>query len=310
MEQIIPKSNEITINVQQVIADVEAGKFPHLEVKILAHSTICGYAKHQIATFEVFVPRCILAEINTHRVFSRNTGSTRAIPTKRSIQNIKDAPFIPFYFGENKAGMQSKTLMGVSKAFVAKTIWNTHRGFTLLCSQALAKLGLHKQWLGRISEPHSYVRQVITSTDFENFFNLRIHDDAQPEIIALAYLMEKALSQSTPRFLDPGNIRHSENWHLPYITDEELEAYPKQPNLLAKLSTARCARTSYKTQEGAIPSHKRDLATYDKLVNSDPIHGSCLEHIAYPKLHIQSRNFTHFKQFRELYEEDILKHKA
>ena len=34
----------------------------------------------RITTFIVTMPRIVLAELNTHRVFSRNSASSRAIP--------------------------------------------------------------------------------------------------------------------------------------------------------------------------------------------------------------------------------------
>lgn len=294
---------ELTLEQITMDACIE-GHFPFIEVKLLEHSAHTYGLNTQIATFEVFIPRCILAEMNTHRIFSRNTGSTRAIPTKRSIQNIKDAPFIPFYFGENKKGMQSKTLMSPTKAFLAKQVWNTHRIFTLWCTAALAKLGLHKQWTGRLSEPHSYVRQVITATSFDNFFGLRIDKDAQPEIIVAAYLMRQQLSLSKPKSLSPAYSTQSHGWHLPYITESERQRFKNDPLFLAKLSAARCARTSYLTQEGAEPNIEKELATFKKLVNSDPIHASPLEHQAYAlnSINDTSRNFKGFKQYREHYE--------
>lgn len=296
------------INLDQITLDTYVeGRFPYLEVKLLEYSAHTCKSDATIATFEVFIPRCILSEMNTHRIFSRNTGSTRAIPTKRSIQNIKDAPFVPFYFGQNKAGMQSKTLMSPVKAQLAATIWNVHRGFTLLCTSALAKLGLHKQWTGRLSEPHSYVRQVITSTSFDNFFDLRIHDDAQPEIVAVAYKMKMLLAKSKPKNLSPARNYLAEGWHLPYITAHERQRYNKEPRYLAKLSAARCARTSYLTQEGVEPNSEKELATFNKLTKSTPIHASPLEHQAYAlsDSSSRSRNFTGFKQFREQYESQL-----
>ena len=293
------------IDLKQMIEDTNNNLFDSLEVKILEHSVLNYSNKTQIVTFECFIPRCILAEVNTHRVFSRNTGSTRAIPVKKSITNVASKPFIPFYFGENQPGMQSKETMVGWKLFLAKKIWNLHRRLTLASSFLLMKLGLHKMWAGRILEPHSYVKQVITATSYDNFFTLRIHGDAQPEIVVMAHKMKELIKKSIPKELNPAMIHQATHWHLPYITKEERIKYINSPEFLAKISASRCARTSYLTQDGVVPNVERELRTFKMLAEAEPIHASPLEHQAYPAKQkgTQSRNFTGFIQYRAYYEE-------
>ena len=146
----------------------------------------------------------------------------------------------------------------------------------------------------------------MTSSSFDNYFDLRLHDDAQPEIIALAYMMQKALAESKPRMISNSHREIALGWHLPYITSAELAKYMSEPKFLAKLSAARCARTSYLTQEGVEPKPAKELNTFKKLAESTPIHASPLEHQGYAmkSKNGQSRNFKGFKQYREIFESD------
>lgn len=276
----------------------------------IIEATKCIQTGAMLITFELFFPRCILAEKNTHRKHSKNTGSSRAIPVLRLLKDIMCSPFVPLFWGANKSGMQSATELVLWKRVLCLWLWVIHRYVTYFTVRSLTKLGLHKQWANRLIEPHSYVRQVVTSSDlYENFLDLRYHDDAQPEIILLAALMLKELQklQSTQgwRKVDASKINNAANWHLPYITAEERIKYASFPYFLAKLSSARCARTSYLTQEGIDPKPEKEIDTFKKLALSEPIHASPLEHIAYPAKYRnqQSRNFNGFIQYRAYYEE-------
>ena len=269
----------------------------------------CSQTGKELITFEAYFPRCIVAESNTHRKHSKNTGSSRAIPVLRVLKDILRAPFTPLFWGANKSGMQSTTILPLWKQLICRLLWVAHRYYTYFTVRALTGVGLHKQWANRLIEPHSYVRQVVTSDDFNNFFHLRLHKDAQPEIILLAALMfvemEKLRERNGWRKVDANKIVSAQNWHLPYITSEERVRFSAYPEYLAKLSSARLARTSYLTQEGIAPKPEKELATFSHLVGSDPMHSSPLEHIAYPfkDRTKQSRNFVGYKQYREHFEE-------
>jgi hypothetical protein len=171
-------------------------------------------------------------------------------------------------------------------------------------------LGLHKQWANRGLEPYLYVHGVVTATEWANFFALRRHADAQPEMKVLADLMWEAQQASVPRVLALGE------WHLPYVTDEDSGPHRGRPDgmflpdtALIKLSVARCARVSYLTQDGRKPTIEEDLKLYDRLVGSVPIHASPAEHQAAPDQRggeenrwlwpSQHGNFNGWRQYRK-----------
>ena len=273
-------------------------------------ASCCVDTGAKIFTFELFFPRFILAEQNTHRIFSRNTGSSRAIPLLRMLKELRGTPVVPMFWGANKAGMQSAQELPFWKAKLCHLAWYMHRIYTFGTVRFLSSMGLHKQWANRLLEPHTYIRQVVTSTDWENYLNLRFHDDAQPEIVALAFMIKRELDkynskQAVFNEVSNKNSKLTKNWHLPYITQVERKQYAQEPLFLAKLSSARCARTSYLTQEGVEPNQAKELLTFAKLAESKPIHASPLEHQGYPlqKSEFYSRNFKGFKQFRAIFEE-------
>ena len=273
-------------------------------------ATKCKETGAKLITFEMYFPRPILAEQNTHRKKSRNTGSSRAIPVLKMLRALMKVPFIPLFWGMNKAGMQSAETMPKWKAILCHILWRSHAWFTYLIVYLLAKLGLHKQWTNRLLEPHTYVRQVMSSTEWKNYLELRLHDDAQPEIILLALLVWEEINRLEQtngyrKVSCQDTKANAFNWHLPYITDEERTKYQRFPFYLAKLSASRCARTSYLTQEGVVPKPEKEIETFRKLAESQPIHASPLEHQAFPAVNkeTRSRNFDGFIQYRAHYEE-------
>lgn len=295
-----------SINVERIKAHVDQfGSMMPMYAKVIEFSK-CLETGAVLTTFELFFPRYILAEQNTHRIFSRNTGSSRAIPLLRMLKELRGTPVVPLFWGANKSGMQSAEELPKWKAKLCHLAWYIHRVVTFGTVKFLHKMGLHKQWANRLLEPHTYIRQVVTSSSFDNYFDLRLHDDAQPEIIALAYMMQKALAESKPRMISNSHREIAAGWHLPYITLAERAKYMSEPKFLAKLSAARCARTSYLTQEGVEPKPAKELNTFKKLAESTPIHASPLEHQGYAmkSKNGQSRNFKGFKQYREIFESD------
>lgn len=280
--------------------------------KVIA-ATKCINTGATLVTFEMYFPRFILAEQNTHRVKSRNTGSSRAIPVLRMLLSLMKTPVVPMFWGLNKSGMQAAETMPKWKAFLCHVIWRIHAWFTYLIVFLLSKLGLHKQWTNRLLEPHTYIRQVMTATEWKNYLHLRLHDDAQPEIILLALMVEEELTRLnlTNGYHKVSNTNYEADayqWHLPYITEDERLKFRKHPLYLAKLSASRCARTSYLTQEGVVPNPEREIKTFKMLAESVPIHASPLEHQAHAARDrtTQSRNFNGFIQYRAYYEEKEL----
>lgn len=251
--------------------------------KIVADSIAFGV---RLTTLEVVMPRFILAEFNTHRVFSRNSASSRAIPVEKRIAAIRADPFVPEAFGANKRGMQAGEALGDDEQAAARLAWVAAMETATRHAAILAQLGVHKQWANRLLEPFAWHTVVVTATEWDNFFALRISSEAQPEIRRVAEAMKAAMDASTPVGRLPGE------WHLPY-TDERDQMdvlvrhsdptalstalAVRREDELAKLSSARCARVSYLTHDG-LRDVNADLALHDKLLASG--HMSPFEHAA------------------------------
>lgn len=251
-----------------------------IEAKIIADST--SPAGKRLTTLQLCYPRFIHAEFMTHRVFSRNASSSRAIPVAKMIEQVRTNPAMPIHWGRNQAGMQAREeLAGVGRD-TARLAWMHAADAAAGHAQRLADLGAHKQIVNRILEPFLHISVVVTATEWDNFFELRRHPDAQPEIHELADRMWEAMQASTPKLLQP------EEWHLPYVTDEERrEAYhgPSQTpewGLLRKVSAARCCRVSYLKHDGHRSTIEEDLELCDRLAGARPIHASPFEHQATP----------------------------
>lgn len=250
-----------------------------------------GPNSSRITTFVLTYPRFIHAEFMSHRVFSRNSSSSRAIPVKKVIQMVKDDPVIPLSFTKNKAGMQGGEPLSGNQETSAIALWLKGRDQAIEIAQQLAELEVHKQYVNRILEPYSRITVVATATDFENWFSLRCHYMAQPEICQLATEMLKKYKASIPKVLESGM------WHLPFITDEG----PNQISI--KRSVARCARVSYLNHNGITASEEDDIKLYERLVGSIPIHASPAEHQAQACNSMEmSGNFRGWLQYRKIIE--------
>lgn len=256
----------------------------------------------RLTTFELEFPRFILAELNTHRVFSRNTSSSRAIPISKTLNKISVSEIVePVRYGKNKAGMQAapENLVG-DNLEEARNIWRGMAEHVMRGCKKLSELGLHKQWAGRPLEWFSTSRVVLSTTDLENFFILRDHVDAQEEICYLAQAMKVAISASTPVPILYGD------WHIPYVAPEEIEQLGLEDAL--KVSASRCARTSMKTHLGVTSTLKEDLELFRKLKKTDdsPFHASPTEHQATPTTDSKfTANFRGWVQFRHFVEQNL-----
>lgn len=229
----------------------------------------------RLTTMIVNFPRFVLAEFNTHRVFSRNSASSRAIPVKKRIEMINKEPFVPLNFGKNKRGMSSTENLEGELGEKATELWLKGCHQAVEVGQQLSDIDVHKQFANRILEPFAFHTVIVTSTEWENYWNLRISKYAQPEIVKASESMKKAYDDSRPEVLAEGD------WHLPLIFEEDYEEYLDQDGLdyesLAKISCARCARVSYLTHDGK-RSLEKDLQLFDRLVSAG--HMSPLEHAA------------------------------
>ena len=230
----------------------------------------------RITTFELEYPRFIHSELMTHRVFSRNAMSSRAVPIEKMIEQVMNSPAKPIHWGKNQAGMQAKDELEGEALNAMKTCWRDAAVIASEIAEDMNKVGGHKQIANRILEPFQTMKTVLTSTEFENFYWLRNHEDAQPEIKKLAEEMLKAHEESKPISIIPGE------WHLPYygehgalfgsFSDEELE------NAKA-ISASCCAQVSYRKLDDSL---EKALNVYKRLVESEPIHASPFEHQATP----------------------------
>jgi thymidylate synthase ThyX len=252
----------------------------------------------RLTTFQLRYPRFIHAEFMTHRVFSRNASSSRAIPVEKMIQQVREAPAEPVHWGLNQPGMQAHSELDSEMKSLARSAWREAAEAAAVSAENLNKLGLHKQVVNRVLEPFSHISVIVTATEWVNFFELRAHPDAQPEIQTLAFQMKSIFEESAPRQAGD-DARRADGWHLPYITASE-RAEKGGPEALAKISAARCARVSYLTHDGAHPSREKDLQLYDRLVGSRPLHASPVEHQAYALDSSSSwcKNFRGWRQFR------------
>ena len=228
----------------------------------------------RITTFQLRYQRFFHQEVLTHRLFSRNASSSRAIPVRKMIDQVRNDPAMPIHWGKNQSGMQAKVELSPEQAQQAKEQWLLAAEMAADIAERMNEIGLHKQVANRILEPFQYIEVVLTATDFDNWYELRYHEDAQPEIYELARLMNEAHESSEPKLLAPGE------WHLPYITDFEHEKYPT--DVLLQVSAARCCRVSYLRHDGQAPDVAKDIELCERLVGARPLHASPFEHQATP----------------------------
>ncbi|MGV8863253.1 MAG: FAD-dependent thymidylate synthase [Pseudomonas sp.] len=257
--------------------------------KVVAHSRTFEHDV-ELVSLETRYWRGIHAEVMTHRVFSRNAGSSRAKPLRHVMDQVLNDPAGPLHWGANRPGMQAKEELTGWRLWVAKKLWRLASLLMWGVAWGFEKIGLHKQVANRILEPFQWIDVLITATEWDNFFQLRMHPDAQPEIQELATVMHAAIQTSIPRVLSLGE------WHLPYVKQQEHGVYPIEE--LKKFSAARSARISYKNFDGSV-SQRKDQKLFTQLTSATPMHASPLEHVATPMPTAAfNRNFRGWGQFR------------
>lgn len=279
-----------------------------ISAKIVADSISAG--GHRITTFELEYPRFIHAEFMTHRMFSRNAASSRAIPVKKAIELVQTNTARPKHWGKNQPGMSAKeechtniVVQGVGfMAYGRAAWWDLARDAAIYYAEEFDKAGYHKQIVNRLLEPFTHIKVVMTATELDNFMWLRDHSDAQPEIQELAIQMKDALEKSDPKFLNP------KDWHTPYYKDgywSEDVAYEDDPSEMISwrdsngyltnppardkdgvtledalaISASCCAQVSYRLADDTLEKAK---IIYKRLVESKPVHASPFEHQATP----------------------------
>ena len=276
-----------------------------ISVKIICDSR---YGGDRLTTMELKYPRFIHAEFMTHRVFSRNASSSRAIPIQRQIDMIKEDTAMPIHWGKNQSGMQAHEELTGQELLDAQSLWLAARDDAIENAEHLLRVGAHKQIVNRILEPFSHITVLVTSDSWGNFFALRDHEDAQPEIRELARVMKAAMETSTPKSLGLGE------WHLPYLDDEDLANINNhmaessitrhKPNkwdvcmMACAVSAARCARVSYLTHDKKRPTLEEDMNLFYRLAHANPPHMSPCEHQAHPCREPSEGNYRRWSQFR------------
>lgn len=266
----------------------------------------------RITTFELEYPRIIHSELMTHRLFSRNAMSSRAIPIEKMIKQVQDDPAMPVKFGKNQPGMQDAgdhnqliLEFTLGSDGVAKNMkytpeqWYAKAGLVAShFAKGFSTAGYHKQIANRLLEPFQRMKTVLTATDFENFWWLRVDKDADPTIFALAEAMKKAFDESGPEPLEPGQ------WHTPYvdhvyefedIDDKECAVFvgycvldeDDKPVMLTEeeakaISASCCAQVSYRVLNN---TKDKALDIYEKLLSGNKVHASPFEHVCTPMIH-------------------------
>lgn len=249
----------------------------------------------RITTFLLTYHRYIHSELMTHRLFSRNAASSRAIPVDTVLALVKASPAIPVHWGKNQAGMQAneecdnkvrdciRGQMPVSN----KEAWQSAGMSASQFADSFNCAGYHKQIVNRLVEPFQMIRVLVTATSFDNFFKLRFHKDAQPEIAELALCMLVGYNKNVPEVLKPGE------WHTPFVDHlrdedglkyvvydiDDGQGFYQDVETAIKVSCSCAAQTSYRKADTSI---EKAIAIYDKLIGSDPAHSSAFEHCATP----------------------------
>lgn len=243
-----------------------------ITAKVITRSTARN--RLPITTVLVRYPLIIHAELMTHRVFSRNAASMRAIPFDKLVKATIDDPFVPLIWTKNQPGMQGYQELDVSVATAAKAIWLEAMHAAIFHAKRLHRIDVHKQIVNRLLMPYAHITVLITSTYWANWFALRRHPKAEPHIQILAGKMFDAIEATPPRFL------HDGQWHLPFVGLEDMAKERLAFGEQLRLSVARCASTSYRTVDGFEMSPDRADQVFESLIGDAPIHASPLEHQA------------------------------
>lgn len=241
----------------------------------------------RVTTFRLHYHRYIHGEFMTHRMVSKNASSSRAIPVHNQLEAVAQSPATPIHWGLNEPGMQS-TKEGdlLVDGMPPAEAWKSMAEIVSLASKLFWKdgKGYHKQIVNRLAEPFTFMNVVATATDLENFFWLRVHPDAQPEIAELARCMYEAREASEPLLL------HEGEWHLPYVDQfrdntgllhycdydgEELYTLEEAQ----KISASCCAQASYRKLDQSLD---KAISLFDRLAGGEPLHASPFEHPCTP----------------------------
>lgn len=260
----------------------------------------------RLTTFRLRYPKFIHGEFMTHRVFSRNASSSRAVKVEKNIEEVETSYAAPVWWGKEQKGMTSgEELKPTGYDFGgslehAQRLWEDAAQDAARNARWLNKIHLHKSIVNRVLEPFLHINVIATSCEegLLNFFGLRLSRYAQPEMRVLAEKMWSAWQESKPRLLEYGW------WHLPLVTDEEYsELWPDTPDVMdekalaVKVSVGRCAHVSYGT---ALLSIEKAIILHDRLLENR--HFSPFEHQAKPSPDTTKwGNFPFWAQYRKMF---------
>lgn len=240
-----------------------------------------SYNQHhnsRITTLILEYPRIVHSELMTHRVFSRNASSSRAIPVSKTIEQVLTNPAMPVRFGKNQAGMQDAGEYEHSDGI--KALWIDAGRKACSAAEVMNDMKAHKQVINRLLEPWQFMRVCLTSTNWKNWDTLRNHTDADPTIHALAESIIEARSKSTPNKLGVGQ------WHVPFVDEKISDGlqyfYDNSGKILTEqealmISCSCAAQTSYRKLDESL---EKAADIYKKLIESKPAHASPWEHSA------------------------------
>jgi thymidylate synthase ThyX len=264
-----------------------------ISARIVADS-VNAQTRDRVTTMLLTYPRLIHSELLTHRAFSRNAASSRAIPVAKQVTRVLSDPAGPVEWGRNQPGMHAVDVLTPAATELAKQLWENAAQSAAAFAERLSGFNVHKQIANRVLEPFTWMTTLVTATEWGNFFALRAHRDAQPEFQHLADEMLFAYVDSAPVELEPGK------WHLPFgdTLPEELDLETR-----LKVVTARAARTSYVAFDKAT-TIEEDVALHDRL--RDAGHWSPFEHPAQAMRHRRFyANFRGWGQYRgQFFEEN------
>jgi hypothetical protein len=241
----------------------------------------------RLTTLEATFPRPYLAEFNTHRMFSRNSASSRAIPPEKNIERVINDPYIPETFGARVKGMGYGIDLDPENAEKANRVWRAAAQSAVRHAHALNEANIDKSRVNRLLEPFMWHTVIVTATDWDNFWYLRqpmngpvpnAEHGAQPEMQIIARMMREAYMESEPKLL------LQDEWHLPLVdpnewgfavnNEDERKAMVPQ---VKRVSTRRVARVSFDKHTDTEPWSSSVIKAGDLLTN---FHLSPTEHVA------------------------------
>lgn len=276
------------------------------QAKIIAHS-VSRVTGKEIVTWELVYPRFIHSELMTHRMLSKNAASSRAIPVQKVIDLVRESPALPIHWGKNEPGMQANEELPLIERRNSQIIWRNSARSAVEYAEVMRQEGAHKQIVNRILEPFQWMKTVVTGTEWDNFYWLRHHEDAQPEFKYLTGMMLDALSVSSPVVLSPGE------WHVPYFGEgywnDRNTDYSLQNAL--NISMSCCGQVSYRTLDDTLEKAEKVVSRLNlEGANNAPVHASPSEHQATPmqaggEFWDESGDYKLNTEFPETWEEGI-----